>query len=281
MDIVDWTDANRSNWDDRTVAHLAADGRYYDVKGVKAGRSSLLPIELQLAGEVKGCRLLHLMCHFGLDSICWAHGGAKVTAVDFSSASITAARALATDAGVDVAFHLADVLALPTECDGPFDLVVMTYGVLCWLPDLGSVVRAVEERLAPGGRFILVDAHPIVNLWPDTAAKDGYRPSDDSYFAMPEPRRCERPRSYGGGGNLPNPVSYQWRHSVADVVQSVLDAGLILRTLREEPYGFYRRYPGMERRSDGYFDPPPGMPSVPLLLALEAQRPLVCGAQRR
>lgn len=249
---------------------MLGDGDYYDVPSLRAGGSSLLPLELELAGNVAGHRLLHLMCHIGFDSISWARMGAKVTAVDLSPASISIARGLTTELAVDVEFHVADVYALPRECAGPFDLVVMTYGVLAWLRDFPAFMCIVAERLRENGRFILVDGHPLTALWPDTSAADRFRPTDESYFAEPIPRLRERPKSYGGGGPLANTASYQWQHHSGEIVQAIIDAGLRLRTMREVPYGFYRRYPGMIRRPDGYFDPPPGMPRFPLLLALEA-----------
>jgi SAM-dependent methyltransferase len=267
-----WTAANRANWDDRASAHLAGGGDFYDLAGVKAGQSSLLPLELELAGEVAGCRLLHLMCHLGLDSISWARLGAQVTAVDLSPVAIAAARRLATEVNVHVDFHTSDIYAFLEVCTGRFAVMVMTYGVLCWLRDLSGLMRLVAERLETGGRFVLVDGHPLTNLWPCNSVLGGLSPGDNSYFAKSSPDCCERQRSYGGEGRLSNPTSYQWQHHPAEIVQAVIDAGLRLRTIREEPYGFYRRYPGMARRPDGYLDPPHGAPKLPLLLALMAER---------
>jgi len=267
-----WTRTNRANWDDRAKAHMLGGGDYYDLAALKAGGSSLLPLELKLAGDVEGRRLLHLMCHIGLDSISWSRRGAKVTAVDLSHESIGAARKLAMEVGAEVDFHPADVYALPAACAGPFDLVVMTYGILPWLSNIPALMRIVAERLRQGGRLVLVDGHPLTALWPDVSAADGFRPGNDRYFSSPVPRLRERPRSYGGGGELANRSSYQWQHSLGEIVQAVIDAGLQLKVLGEEPYGFYHRYPGMTRRADGYLDPPAGMPDFPLLLALQAVR---------
>jgi SAM-dependent methyltransferase len=267
-----WASTNRANWDDRADAHLAG-STYYDVKGVVAGASSLQPFECELAGLVAGRRLLHLMCHIGLDSISWARLGAYVTAVDFSPVSIVAARRIAIESGVEVDFHIADVYSLPPECNGPFSLVAMTYGVLCWLNDMASLTRLVAERLEPGGRFLLVDGHPLTNLWPTDSLSRDLRLSEDAYFAKEAPERRVRSHSYGGGRALTSPITYQWQHGLAEIVQSVIDAGLRLRCLREEPFGFYRRYPGMVRRPDGYLDPPPGMHGLPMLFGLVAEKP--------
>jgi hypothetical protein len=51
----------------------------YDVEGFVAGRSSLTAIELDLLGDVRDQRILHLQCHFGQDTLSLARMGAQVT----------------------------------------------------------------------------------------------------------------------------------------------------------------------------------------------------------
>jgi SAM-dependent methyltransferase len=169
-----------------------------------------------------------------------------------------------------VDFHVADVLDLPAACAGPFDAVVMSYGVLCWLAELPAVMRVVRERLDAGGRFVLVDGHPLDAALADDPAADGWRLHGDYYFCRREPDRWECATSYTGAAPLTHAANYQWPHHVAEIVQAVLDAGLTLRALREEPFSFYRRFPGMTRREDGYWDLPAGAPRVPMLVALLA-----------
>ena len=60
----------RKHWDERTAVHAASD--FYDVAGFKAGRITLTDIERQEVGDVSGKTLLHLQCHFGLDTMSWA-----------------------------------------------------------------------------------------------------------------------------------------------------------------------------------------------------------------
>ena len=44
-------------------------------------------------------RLLHLMCHIGLDTLSWARRGAVVTALDFSQPALDTAVSLAGGPG--------------------------------------------------------------------------------------------------------------------------------------------------------------------------------------
>src|ERR1700704_956473 len=90
--------ANRCNWDERVDIHVAS--RFYDVEGWLRTRPGPRPRELEVLGDVSGMDLVHLQCHFGLDTLAWARIGARVTGLDFSSEAVAAAREIAGRAGV-------------------------------------------------------------------------------------------------------------------------------------------------------------------------------------
>ena len=98
--LDDYLKANLANWDERVGVHVESD--LYDVEGFKAGRRSLTPVELEELGPLlrPGTSLLHLQCHFGLDTLCCARLGADVVGLDFSPEAIALARALADEVGL-------------------------------------------------------------------------------------------------------------------------------------------------------------------------------------
>ena len=64
------TDVNRAFWDERVAIHTASD--FYDVEVFKAGELTLEPVEIDELGDVRDRTLVHLQCHFGLDTLsCW------------------------------------------------------------------------------------------------------------------------------------------------------------------------------------------------------------------
>ena len=73
---------NKRVWDRLTPIHFDSD--FYDLASFLNGRCTLKRPELELVGPPQGKRILHLQCHFGLDSISWARRGGIVTGVDFS-----------------------------------------------------------------------------------------------------------------------------------------------------------------------------------------------------
>jgi 2-polyprenyl-3-methyl-5-hydroxy-6-metoxy-1,4-benzoquinol methylase len=93
---------NREHWNELTAIHVRSE--FYDLEGFKAGKSSLLPVEVEELGDVSGKSLLHLQCHFGMDTLSWARRGARVTGVDFSDRAIAQARSLAQELNIPAGF---------------------------------------------------------------------------------------------------------------------------------------------------------------------------------
>lgn len=86
MEQNSFIETNRSSWNQKTEEHF--NSQFYDVKGFLEGKSSLNSIELECLGNIEGKKVLHLQCHFGLDTISLSRMGAKVTGVDFSDEAI-------------------------------------------------------------------------------------------------------------------------------------------------------------------------------------------------
>jgi len=257
--------ANRRAWDLRTRAHL--ESAFYDVPSFRKGRITLRPPEREELGDVRGRTLLHLQCHFGLDTLSWARLGASVTGADFSEESIAVATSLAAELGLDARFVCADLYELPDVLDGQFDIVVTTYGVLSWLPDLEGWARIVAHFLRPGGTFCLVEIHPVIGLFREV---DGGLELSGSLFD-PGPYERQTTETYADGRALPAHPEYNWFWPVGAVVTALSGAGLRIERLRELPVDVRQRLPSMVRGEDGYWRLP-GDP-LPLLFTCIATRP--------
>jgi SAM-dependent methyltransferase len=237
---ADYRRANRDLWDAWTRLHrrLPPGGPHYDVAAVEAGRPTLGSVERAELGGVAGKALLHLQCHFGLDTLSWAPAGATVTGVDFSLEAIAAARALSAAAGVPGRFVCTDLYALPERSDlrgAHFEVVFTSYGVLSWLPDLAGWARVVARFLEPGGAFYMVEHHPLVTLLdPETHAAAGHH-LPRGYFHRPQPVRAEYRGSYAAPEAEAWTTAYFWDHPLGEVVTALCAAGLRLDYLPEHP----------------------------------------------
>src|SRR5438093_5223473 len=112
--------ANRQLWDAWTDAHVRS--ACYDVESFRAGGGREIRIkdyEREEVGDVRGKRLLHLQCHFGLETLSWARLGATVTGVDFSERGIEEARRLAVEVGLEAeaTFIRSELYELPQSLD--------------------------------------------------------------------------------------------------------------------------------------------------------------------
>lgn len=266
----DALDANRALWDAWAPVHLASE--FYDVEGFLAGGSRLEPLEVEEVGPVEGLDLVHLQCHFGLDTLSWARLGARVTGLDFSSVAIASARDLAERAGLDAHFVEASVYDAREVLDGLFDVVVTGYGALNWLPDVVRWAEVVASLLRPGGFVHLVEFHPILFVFADGKVPTFERP----YFHRREPVVFEESGSYADRDADVRGAQHEWNHPVSDVVTALIDAGLVLEFLHEHPAGVedpvHRQWlEWLVVDDDGYERAPHD--SLPMLYSLKARRP--------
>ena len=146
-----WMEVNRLNWDDRTAVHLRNDTDFYPIDQVRAGDNAFGEPEDSELGDVAGKRIVHLQCHFGLDSIRLARRGAIVTGLDFSTTAIAAARALAAELGVHARFVEGNAYDSPALLNAQYDIAFVTWGSIIWLPDIRRWAQIVAELLRAGG----------------------------------------------------------------------------------------------------------------------------------
>lgn len=271
MDNAQYIAANRATWN-QWMTHDTNTDHFKDVARYRATGSSLRPIERTELGEVTGRSLLHLQCNLGSETLSWARLGARVVGVDIADAAITFARELAAEGGLAerARFIRSDVYALADALDETFDIVIATYGALCWAPDLAGWARIAARYLAPGGALLLVDLHPAGMA----LAADPADPSGRSlrmvhpYFHTDAPVVEETPVQ---------PTVYAWGYSLGEVVSAVAATGLRVESLCEYPFAHWQEYPQLVESGDGYWRWPEPANELPLLFSLRASRPAVGG----
>ena len=267
---------NRKLWDAWTAIHTT--GSFYDVQRFRDDPDDvrIAPWERAEVGDVAGKTLLHVQCHFGLDTLSWARlGAAHVTGVDFSDLAIAFARELAVETGLAdrARFVVSDVYDLPGPiAEETFDVVYTGRGALGWLPDLGPWARAVAGFVRPGGIFFIHEGHPV--LW----ALDDEQPAGE--------RRVEY--DYWGGETITFPVEgsyadptadvdaeveHGWNHSLGEVVTTLAANGLVIELLDEKRVLDWPA-PFLSDRGDGTYVWPEGTRgSLPLMYSLRARKP--------
>lgn len=220
----DITEANRRSWN--RIAHRR-DGLPLD--HFRAGGTALEDFEVELAGDVRGRHVVHLACSFGDEVLSWANLGAKATGVDISDVAVEIARNRAADAGITAGFHTADMLDLPADLT-EIDLFSLSWGAICWVPDLSALATRLTARLRTGGAILLCDHHPV---WEVVAEVDGRLTIAGDYFGRQQPNRVQHPSKRPSGATTEAFQPYVW--PVSDVVMAFVGAGLRLDAFFEAP----------------------------------------------
>jgi SAM-dependent methyltransferase len=262
--------ANQNLWNEWTAEHEKSP--FYDLQGFKAGRERLKSIELEEVRNVRGKKLLHLQCHFGLDTLAWARHGAIVTGVDLSDQSIALAQDVSRELNIPAQFLCSDILALPEVLDDQFDIVFTSYGILHWLPDLKRWAEVIAHFLKPGGYFYIVEDHPFMRVF-GSDAEQGIK-VDNPYFFSEEPYQAETSGSYATDFEGEKRTYYLWDHSLGEVISSLIDSGLRIEFLHEFPFALRAKFPSMVKGEDGYWRFTREHNMIPLLFSLKASKPV-------
>lgn len=269
----DYLDVNRRMWDERVPFHVRS--AFYDNEGFKAGRSSLPPAEVEEMGDVRGKTLLHLQCHFGQDTLSWARLGAKVTGLDFSPGAVDEARKLAAQVGIaDAEFVCADVYSAREALgERQFEVVYTGTGAIIWLPDMARWAQVVADSLLPGGVFYMREFHPIVTVFDDETEEAVLRPR--YWYFHEEPYRWEEAGSYAQpDAATQHNASYEWMHTIGDIVSAIAGAGLRIEFLHEFDHTAYQQLPFMVEVAPWTWRLPGELDrTIPLMYSIRASKP--------
>jgi SAM-dependent methyltransferase len=272
---------NRRSWNSATKAHNSHKG---DQAGfLRSGGSTLFPEEVELLGDIAGQRLVHLQCNSGQDSLSLAALGADVTGVDISDEAVSFATTLSAESGIPATFVRSDVFDWLDKAPGAaFDVAFSSYGALCWLSDLMPWAAGIASVLRPGGRFVVVDFHPVGLMydWQWRAVHDywshGQRSQrfDDGigdYVAIS--REGLVPWGYQEGlAEVPDPhPCHLFAWGLSEIIGALLSAGLTLEVCREYPYTNGCVFGERMRELPGRrLLPPADVPAFPMMYGLLA-----------
>jgi ubiquinone/menaquinone biosynthesis C-methylase UbiE len=243
---TNWLETNRKSWNDRVDSHKKSS--FYDLDVFKKTRDALMPIEKRELGDVSNKSLLHLQCHFGMDTLSWAERGATVTGVDFSEKAIDLARELATELNYpDARFIHADIYDLPNHLEGQFDVVFTSYGTVGWLPDIDKWAAIVAHFLKPNGTFYIADFHPFVWTLSNDFSKIAY-----NYFGGEPIVEVEKGTYADRNAPIKN-TSVSWNHSLSSIINALINNGLQIGFVNEYPYSPYNCFEKTVLGDDGFY----------------------------
>ena len=144
-----------------------------------------------------------------------------VTSTDMSEQQLRVAAHRADILGLVIKFVRADATDLVSVGDSEFDLVCSSNGFFVWIAEPGRVFSAVHRVLKPGGFYILYDVHPFTRPWKDQTTP----------IEMEKPYFSTGPFRYDESTG----PTYEFNWTLGDLVNPLLDSGLVLRRIVETP----------------------------------------------
>ncbi|WEV59759.1 class I SAM-dependent methyltransferase [Bifidobacterium sp. ESL0728] len=288
---------NRENWDDRAEVHF--NGGYGDIEALINSSPLSNPIvrrDYEVLKpylpnhSVKDQRLLHLQCHIGTDTVCWARLGAKdVCGLDFSPASLRYARQIAQRAKENITYVEADARKAAEALPGKqFDVIVTSVGTVTWLPSLEEWAQSISTLLAPNGVFMIRDNHPLLfalgddglsitnSYFPGT--EDSYDTEntytmapqtgefDDTDSEQPENGKTATPK-------ITHTHNHNWAHDFDEMTTVLIDAGLRIEKIGEYDISDWQSTPLLEfDKQDASWHMSKGYPRIPLTFSIVARK---------
>ncbi len=267
MDIYQsYFEENKRSWNKRTAVHK--DSAFYDLDAFKKGRSSLNKIELEELGEVTGKSLLHLQCHFGMDTMSWARAGADCVGVDLSDEAIDLAKEINTELNLNTEFICCNVYELEQHLDKKFDIVFTSYGTIGWLPDLDAWAAIVSHFLKPGGIFYIADFHPVLWMMDENFERIKY-----NYFNT-EVITEEISGTYTDRDAAIKSIEHGWNHPFSEIINALVKHNLQIQQFNEFPYSPYNCFNNLEQRADGMWRIKGMNEKMPMMYSIKAVKQL-------
>jgi len=262
--MEDYYKTNREAWNTRTKIHLHSS--FYDLDKFKREVKSVPDLDLSLLGDIRGKPILHLQCHFGMDTLSLSKMGANVMGVDFSEEAIQTAKSLNEELGMNAQFCCCNIYDAPAVLQGQqFDIVYTSYGVVNWLPDLAQWGHVISQMLNDGGKFVIVEFHPVLWMFNEDFSQVQYA------YSRKEPYVVEE-ATYTGSVTDYRQKTVTWNHGLAEVLNGLLCNGLQIEFFGEYDYSPFNLFGNMIVGADGMFRITGKSGEIPMLFSVAAMK---------
>ncbi|MDQ0569989.1 SAM-dependent methyltransferase [Variovorax paradoxus] len=194
---------------------------------------------------VHGASVAQLNCNNGRELITIKRMGAgRCVGFDISDEFVSQARQLNEAAGLDCEFVSSDVYDIGPEFAGQFDVVVVTAGALCFMPDLPRYFAIARSLLNKDGVLTIYEAHPLTRMF----LKDRDRKGEPlqfvrSYFES-DPVLHTAGLDYQGGTTYEAKPIYYFQYKLSDILRAFTQAGFLIDNFEE-----HDRDPSQSRQS--------------------------------
>ncbi len=186
--------------------------------------------------NIRGKAVAQLCCNNGFELIeVKKLGTGRCVGFDIAERFIEQARQLSRASGHVCEFVCTNVLDIPSDYDAAFDIVYITIGALCWVPDLDGLFEIISRLLKPDGYVFIYDMHPFLNIF-EVDDPEGVLPTVQLAYFDKGPHPDTKGLDYYGNTDYNAAVNYWYAHKLSDVIGAGLRHGLAIESFEEYPH---------------------------------------------
>jgi len=172
-DGLDYIETNKAAWEEAFDHRKPNWGDENHIR-LKSERYAFFDSDMkdEVAGiNLEGKDIAQFCCNNGREllSLVLDSGAASGTGFDIAENILSQAIQTAEKAGItNCEFVNCNILDIPESYYNRFDFILFTIGALCWFQDLTLLFEKVGKCLKNGGKLLVNDGHPAVNMLMDT-----------------------------------------------------------------------------------------------------------------
>jgi SAM-dependent methyltransferase len=236
--MLDFVELAEKAWDEASEIHRHAKHSHWIASFQD---KSSYPIDNYLRSQFEalnfaGKSIAQMSCNNGRELISLKLLGAgRCVGFDLSGGALSEARDLTEAASTDCEFVKADCQNLPEQFASEFDFVLITAGALCFIPDIAQYFRQAASLLAEGGKVLVYESHPILNMFDMDRDRTSTAEIKYPYFVS-EPKRHIDGIDYYTHKQYAAKEIYYFQYTLADILTATRGAGLALQQFEELPF---------------------------------------------
>jgi SAM-dependent methyltransferase len=231
-----YTEANRIAWNEAASRHAAHNNAELFAAVQAPDYVSFdgeILATLQAVG-VAGKHIIQLGCNNGRETLSLRNLGAvRCVGVDAAAEFLAHGRELIRIAGAvgQVELIEADIYQLPAELEGQFDMVLITIGVISWMPDLETFFQVLRSLLKPGGELVMEEMHPVLLMYEE----DPHGGPSTPHYSYFDEQVWEETTGldYYGHENYASQPNYSFMHRLDEILMAGIGAHFKLERFTE------------------------------------------------
>jgi SAM-dependent methyltransferase len=175
----------------------------------------------------------------------------EVYGFDIAENMIEAAKRTSSSLNQNATFIQTDLLEINASFDGYFDIVIMMIGAISWFQDLNELFSKVSQTLKKGGRFILIDGHPVTGMFA-FEDEDEYNPNcplslQIDYFKT-TPFVDNNGMFYMTKKTYTSLPFTSYNHTMGDIVNGMIHHNLTVLKLKESNLDLLESFPHLNEK---------------------------------